>query len=158
MSLIERSPGIPIAASGFIAGGGHSGASQRLDDLVQSGAEALSDLYAYAPVMIRFNSDRHSGGAWLKTAERDYVGGNAEVGLRAVQPGVNIPRFPSLFVSLRRIALAEEGWEIDYADRIDARVCSVEEAMAFLRRTAVLDFDVLVERIATLTKRKHQAG
>lgn len=158
MSIIERSPGIPIGTSGLRAGGGEHGATRALDEVVQRSAEALSDLYAHAPVMIRFNSDRRSGGAWLKTAEQDYVGGNAEVGIRVVQQGVNISRFPVLFVSMRRIALAEEGWEIDYADRVERIARTPEQAVSILRSMAVLDFDVLKARLEVLTKVKRERG
>lgn len=78
---IERSTGIAIGY-GFVAGGGYAGATEELDTLVQDAAEALADAYAM-PVTIRFNSDRRSGGAWLKTNPVDAIGRNAEIGIGA---------------------------------------------------------------------------
>lgn len=149
---IERSPGIPISISGLMAGGGQSGATATLDDIVQSAAEALSALYGGAPVTIRFNSDRQSGGVWLKTAEKDYIGGNAEVGITASQYDPSSD--PILFATLRRIALRDD-WEAEYAERRNYAVATVDEAIAILRDVAVLNLEEIQGRIETLTARKN---
>lgn len=154
MNSIDRSPGIPIGVSGLRAGGGSHGATDALDSIVQRAAEALSDIYSYAPVMIRFNSDRMSGGAWLKTADPDYIGGNAEVGITAFVSPDDPDATPGLSVILRRLARAGDDWEIDFAEMEGASVESVEEAVAFLREHAVTDFAVLSGRLETLMERK----
>jgi len=81
MTTIERSPGIGVGM-GYVVGGGYSGATADLDATVQAAAQLLADAYGY-PVTIRFNSDRRSGGAWLKTDDPDGIWLNAEVGIGA---------------------------------------------------------------------------
>lgn len=151
-SNIERSPGLPIGVQGLTAGGGGTGFTPELDNLVQQAAEALTGLYGGAPVAIRFNSDRLSGGAWLKTVEKDYIGGNAEVGIRAAQAGPDDA--PIIFASLRRVALLET-WETEYAESQHHAVTSIPEAVAVLKRIAVLDIDELQRRMATLLALKN---
>ena len=80
-ATIERSPGIPIPGTPYSAGGGMAGATQALDDAVAQAAEALRDLYGM-DVMIRFNSDRRSGGAWLRTHGTDGLDQNDDIGIR----------------------------------------------------------------------------
>lgn len=95
---IERSTGTPMQAGGVVygmAGGGYSGATAELDETVQQAAEALAGAYG-RDIEIRFNSDRESGGAWLKTPD----GFSAHVGIGA-----------SLVTAQRRA-----GWQM-YADR-----------------------------------------
>jgi hypothetical protein len=78
---IDRSTGIPVRAGGVIyemAGGGWSGITVELDQVVQQAAEALAAAYG-KDIEIRFNSDRHSGGAWLRTPD----GRNDDVGIGA---------------------------------------------------------------------------
>jgi hypothetical protein len=85
-SSIVRSVGLPIEVAGlptgYIAGGGYRGATDELDATVQAAAELLADAYRM-PVTIRFNSDRRSGGAWLRTDEIDSFRANAEIGICA---------------------------------------------------------------------------
>lgn len=80
-TTIERSPGIALP-TGHVAGGGRSGATPELDAHVAAAAEALGKHFD-GPVAIRFNSDRRSGGAWLRTSEQDAIGRNAHVGISA---------------------------------------------------------------------------
>lgn len=155
---IERSPGHPIGVSGLRAGGGVKGLTADLDNLVTEAAEALSALYGGAPVTIRFNSDRMSGGVWLKTAEVDYIGGNAEVGIFASVSPDDLEAVPRLSVSLRHVALASDDWETDFAERKGGSAESIEEAVALLREHAVTDFDVLVARLEALMKAKRERG
>lgn len=78
---IERSPGFPLGAGAVtygMAGGGWSGVTAELDDVVLQAAEALAAAYG-RDIEIRFNSDRHSGGAFLRTPD----GRNDEVGIGA---------------------------------------------------------------------------
>jgi hypothetical protein len=66
---ITRSTGVelpPGFALGMRPGGGYSGATADLDALVADAAELLRDAFGM-DIEIRFNSDRESGGAWLKT-------------------------------------------------------------------------------------------
>src|SRR5262245_49367026 len=86
---IERSAGIPVSAGagGFsitprLVGGGYLGATPELDTVVQQAARALETAYC-TDIVIRFNSDRESGGAWLRTPEVDGIHANAEVGIGA---------------------------------------------------------------------------
>jgi hypothetical protein len=85
---ISRAEGTPITISGQptgqFAGGGFSGASVSLDETVQIAGELLADAYEM-DVQIRFNSDRKSGGAWLRTSVEEGIGRNAEIGICAVQ-------------------------------------------------------------------------
>jgi hypothetical protein len=68
---IERSKGLPIITGGVswgVAGGGYRGITAELDAVICEAASALAQAYG-ADIEIRFNSDRESGGAWLKTSD-----------------------------------------------------------------------------------------
>lgn len=65
---ITRSTGIDVPFPGPRPGGGMTGATPTLDAMVASAAEALRELFG-RDVEIRFNSDRMSGGAFLKDEE-----------------------------------------------------------------------------------------
>lgn len=83
MSKIERSTGHVIPGSmGMVAGGGHTGASESLDATVARAAELLSDAFD-RDVEIRFNSDRRSGGAWLKHDTGHWLTSNSQVSIGA---------------------------------------------------------------------------
>ena len=82
MTTITRSAGIAVPGTGFVAGGGMTGATQELDAAIQAAAEALRRQYP-RDVSIRFNSDRKSGGAWLVTHPVDTFGTNTEIGICA---------------------------------------------------------------------------
>lgn len=85
VASVTRSPGIPVGL-GFIAGGGNVGATKTLDETVETAAHRLAALFD-GPVVIRFNSDRRSGGAWLHTHPVDRVGVNHEVGVTVSDHG-----------------------------------------------------------------------
>jgi len=68
---IERSRG--IAVGGFVVGGGYNGATDELDGLVLKAARLLEREFCQ-DVEIRFNSDRRSGGAWLKDSRPRFEG------------------------------------------------------------------------------------
>lgn len=76
---IERSPG--IAVYGYIVGGGYTGATDELDEEVLVAAKMLAKTYN-RDIEIRFNSDRRSGGAWVKDGKPGFDG-NCQVGLCA---------------------------------------------------------------------------
>lgn len=80
---ITRSAGVstsfPLAP---LCGSGYSGSTAELDQVVQRAAELLRVAYKM-DVTIRFNSDRRSGGAWLRTHEIDRVGANSQLGICA---------------------------------------------------------------------------
>jgi hypothetical protein len=81
MTAIERSKGTPVIVGGIVqgmAGDGYQGCTAELDALVCEAAAALAEAYG-ADVEIRFNGDRESGGAWLKTPD----GRNNRVGIAA---------------------------------------------------------------------------
>lgn len=136
---ITRSPGIAINGTGLIAGGGGKGATATLDSTVQAAAEALSALYPGAPVAIRFNSDRRSGGAWLKTAEQDGIGKNAEVGITAY-----------IATSTKAIHVMTYLSTVGTEDNINVyrETESVEAAAKLIGTLAVPTFAELVDRIA----------
>src|SRR4051812_34690745 len=69
---IERSRG--VAAGPYTAGAGYSGATPELDSVVAAAAVLLAEHYG-RDVEIRFNTDRQSGGA--------YVRGVATLGITA---------------------------------------------------------------------------
>lgn len=73
--MIERSIG--TCAYGYIVGGGYEGKTKELDDVVAREAELLHKHYN-KDVEIRFNSDRESGGAWIKDGKE-----NCSIGLSA---------------------------------------------------------------------------
>jgi hypothetical protein len=78
---IERSAGFPLEAGAVtygMAGGDWSGVTAELDAVVLQAAEALAAAYG-RDIEVRFNSDRHSGGAFLRTP----AGRNDEVGIGA---------------------------------------------------------------------------
>jgi hypothetical protein len=68
-ATITRSTGIRVPGwSGPLPGGGYRGITSELDAVVAEAAAALASAYGQ-PVVIRFNSDRESGGAWLVTGD-----------------------------------------------------------------------------------------
>lgn len=111
MLEITRSSGVPISIdgmpTGYVAGGGYSGATPDLDAMVEQAAAVLADYYGIG-VTIRFNSDRRSGGAWLVTHAVDGVGANAEIGICAgYYPDHVVPAdVEGRLAELRRIAEA----------------------------------------------------
>lgn len=77
---IERSTGIPIVIGGVFygsCGNGYEGKTKELDNVVMKEAMILADLFG-KDIEIRFNSDRESGGAWIKNND-----GSSQVGLSA---------------------------------------------------------------------------
>lgn len=71
-ATVTRSAGTPIAGTAYVAGGGYRGISDDLDDMVAEAARRMAETFGM-DVEIRFNSDRHSGGAWLKTPGKGYA-------------------------------------------------------------------------------------
>lgn len=69
MSKIERCAGINTGL-GYVVGGGYSGKTDELDAVVQKEAEILQELYG-RDVVVRFNSNRESGGAFIKDGAED---------------------------------------------------------------------------------------
>lgn len=96
MTYISRSHGVLIPGTGFVAGGGFSGFTRNLDELVEEAAALLQD--AYGAVTIRFNSDRRSGGAWLVTSTGGGVGSDADIGICASL--VSITNLTQTFIKL----------------------------------------------------------
>lgn len=81
MSTIERSTGLLVVFGGVIqgmAGDGYSGCTAELDAVVMQAAGCLAASYG-ADIEVRYNSDRESGGAWVKTPD----GRNNRVGICA---------------------------------------------------------------------------
>ena len=69
MSKIERYAGTNTGL-GYVVGGGYSGKTDELDAAVQKEAEILQELYG-RDVVVRFNSNRESGGAFVKDGAED---------------------------------------------------------------------------------------
>ncbi len=76
---IERSIGTVV--HGFIVGGGYEGNTTELDKTVMEAANILQSLYS-KDIEIRFNSDRRSGGAWLKNSLKGFDA-HAQIGICA---------------------------------------------------------------------------
>lgn len=68
-NTIERCAGITTGL-GYVVGGGYYGKTEELDNIVTKEAEILQKLYG-KNVVIRFNSDRMSGGAYIKDGKTD---------------------------------------------------------------------------------------
>ena len=79
--IITRSTGLPTGFLGFTAGGGYSGITEELDSVVAKQAKLLAEAFG-RDVEIRFNSDRRSGGAWLRDDLPGFIG-NVQVGFNA---------------------------------------------------------------------------
>lgn len=104
---ITRSAGLAAGVGGVlggIVGGGYSGATKELDNVVQKAAKMLSKAFG-RDVEIRFNSDRHSGGAWLKDDLPGFKG-NVQVGLSAAI----LPKVPK--------GMTRSEWHRDIAKRV----------------------------------------
>jgi len=81
LAKIERSPGtlVTVGRIPYVVGGGYEGKTKKLDDVVQNEATLLAK-YFKRPISIRFNSDRESGGAWIKdNIDSSQVGLNARL-------------------------------------------------------------------------------
>ncbi len=85
---ITRSTGLYTGIGAYFCGNGYEGLTKELDDTVKREAELLTTTFN-RDVEIRFNSDRESGGAWLKNSLEGFAG-NCQVGLnaglRAIKP------------------------------------------------------------------------
>lgn len=81
--MIQRSSGIVVNAGGipWIIGGGYNGITQELDAVVEEAAKLLLATFN-SDIEIRFNSNRRSGGAWLKNGI-EGIWGNATIGITA---------------------------------------------------------------------------
>jgi len=78
---ITRSTGLYTGYMGYFCGNGYEGLTKELDDTVKRQAELLTTTFN-RDVEIRFNSDRESGGAWLKNSLTGFKG-NCQVGFNA---------------------------------------------------------------------------
>lgn len=101
---IYRCPGI-ITGLGYVVGGGYSGITKDLDEAVKTAAELLRDHFD-CEVVIRFNSDRRSGGAWVRESEKDTLGTNDSIGLGA---HLYNREFASLPISVR-MSMSQAEW------------------------------------------------
>ena len=94
MAQITRSTGIAIEGTPYRAGGGYEGSTPELDSTVMAAAEMLAAAFGQDTV-IRFNSDRRSGSAFLKDTLPGFSG-SCRVGLGAMiiaQPPTGMSRF-----------------------------------------------------------------
>mgnify|MGYP001578595543 FL=1 len=82
---ITRSVGIDTGYMGMRAGGGYRGITDELDSIVAKAADLLAQEYG-RDVEIRFNSDRLSGGAWIKDERTNNTTIGINAGLAPVRP------------------------------------------------------------------------
>lgn len=78
---ITRSTGLYTGIGAYFCGNGYEGSTRELDDTVKRQADLLATTFS-RDVEIRFNSDRQSGGAWLKNSLEGFAG-NCQVGFNA---------------------------------------------------------------------------
>lgn len=78
---ISRSTGVAVNG-GYVVGGGFRGLTDELDSIVKQEAQILYNRFN-TDIVIRFNSDRMSGGAWLVDSTEDTLGSNCNIGLCA---------------------------------------------------------------------------
>ena len=157
-----RSHGIPTVG-GFVVGGGHTGATTELDQLVAEGAERLAALSGGTPgaVTVRFNSNRRSGGAFLRTAEQDSMGANCELGINwgiHSEFDENDEAIPGSerchgSVLVRPEAMRDDApdmpdWDDDPDPYVTIPMASNNEAVAWIAGNCVTDPTVIVERLA----------
>jgi len=88
-ATITRSTGIIPKVNGRVVmcfplpGGGYTGKTKKLDRAVLRGAAWLRDTFKRS-ITIRFNADRHSGGAWL--VDKAHRDASVEIGAQFVVP------------------------------------------------------------------------
>ncbi|BDZ52699.1 hypothetical protein GCM10025867_49400 (plasmid) [Frondihabitans sucicola] len=134
---VTRSPGVPIAGTGLIAGGGTPD-NEDYREHADAAAAALSTYFDGALVSVRFNSQGGSGGAWLVTNDHDAVGRNAEIGIIAwINPETNERGFT---VRLAPIATGT-------TEHFVASVDTLPEALALVAHEAPVTLDELKARI-----------
>ncbi len=80
---VTRCAGLPVQVAGlhFMVGCGYEGTTKELDNTVTEAARLLSESFN-RDVVIRFNSNRQSGRAWLKNSVLGFDG-NCQIGLGA---------------------------------------------------------------------------
>jgi hypothetical protein len=138
---VTRSAGLPTGIGGYLCGSGYKGITDELDATVAQAADVLANAYGI-DVVIRFNSDRRSGGAWLKTDEPDGVWLNAEVGIcaslttadHAARMAAKYPDWPRLTPGLRIYAHVGER----VGERTHKETPTVADALAFVQANADL--------------------
>ncbi len=81
MTTVTRSTGLYTGIGAYFCGNGYKGLTKELDDTVKREAELLTTTFN-RDVEIRFNSDRESGGAWLKNSLKGFDG-NCQIGFNA---------------------------------------------------------------------------
>ena len=116
MTNIRRHAGTPIKGTPYAYGAGYRGLTSELDKTVERAAQLLAGAFR-RDIEIRFNTDRHSGGAWLIDNKN-----NASVGLTAgLQP-------------IRPAGLTDEEW---YA--LDAEEPRTIQVATFVRQDRLRD-------------------
>lgn len=83
MRTTTRSAGLSVTVAGvsYLVGSGYEGKTPELDNIVTEEAKLLSRTFD-RDIEIRFNSDRGSGGAWLRNSLGGFDG-NCQVGFGA---------------------------------------------------------------------------
>lgn len=153
----SRSIGISIDGSMYTVGGGYEGLTKELDDAVMAAGERLSAIYRGFPVTVRFNSDRRSGGAYLRTSEVDGITRNSELGIGASlvvdrEDGYPDIEYVQLSLRIRPVAMRDQSGHVP---SLGLNVESLDVAEALIRRLCVLDAAELVTEIER--RREHAA-
>lgn len=161
---IKRSPGTIVTAAGiaYLAGSGYHGATDELDCFVDAAAERVSAIFGGADVEIRFNSDRRSGGAWLRLGDGfttcvkigaglcfDYDAGDEPIpGTERIRPTVYVTKWAVLDPSahrFERVSGHASNYDVFPVDDLDA-------AEAWIRSNVILDVDELTRRHRAATE------
>jgi hypothetical protein len=118
---VKRETGLEVPMwMGPLPGGGYRGATDGLDEAAVRASALLQRAFG-RPFTLRFNSDRHSGGAFLCHQEENWIQSNSEVGLHlSLRPIFDAPAD----APERRLT----GWsdQIDYEISVRGRVLRPE--------------------------------
>jgi len=142
---ITRNYGMPVTVGGipYLVGNGGQGKTEELDKLVQKAANWLANEFE-RDIEIRFNSDRESGGAWLKNSLKGFAG-NCQVGLSgSLRSNGNEGLYASIYLDetvLKDKAIANSGPEDSryYCQRFEAFEDAITDLLAKIDRTKIYD-------------------
>ena len=152
---ITRSPGIVVPGTPYMCGDGYTGKTNDLDAAVQTAADRLAKLFGGADVVIRFNHDRESGGAFIKDGKTDAAIGIGASQYTAESHAYNVWRAehePDAFLRELFAKGVEKNKDrvgkITYDAKIDLAVA--ENDIEGERKFRCWDFDTLDEAVSFL--------
>lgn len=84
-ATVTRSPGsvVSVGSASYLVGGGGYGATEAMDNSLQKAAQFIVDEFG-CDAVIRMNSDRNSGGAFVKDTVSDGFGTSSAIGIDAL--------------------------------------------------------------------------